>query len=542
MNVRHLFAPLVALGLLILAGCEQTQTVLSINPDGTGKLQYTATFPLDIEMPGNVEMSGSGHSKAKTDDQKVADALKNVLGKSAGVDAWSGVSCTATPDGLILFKGTAYFRDLAKIKIGPLSGGGSGGSVRLEYQKTDKGYRIAVLHDESQKIKVEPSAKDSKPKTQETLQQSIRRARTGWKYTRPLLSVMIGNDVHSYTIVAPKPAKSVQGFTQTKDGYSFTFDGGKLLKAMDDLFAKSDVELTALAGQVELKDSEALMDYFSKQFGFDPLHGPAVEIESATPLFDYAKEVAAAKTSFAALCVKAGIGAPDASEEGVSAAAAPAGNRTVKSVRVKSVDRSFPENEDDNENTTVNLSVAFDGAVTSIGKVEITKLTDASGKAVADKDLSCNGNLSQNKTSGSISCALPSDLADIGRMAGTLTYTVGSGSKIVDLGAIEIKKGAKGAALEAEVEKAEGGWLNLKFKGDPDMVKAVHVLTPDGKPYKVTDFQLNGWQGYCTKTLRPAEGDQWPEKLQFKVELFTTSKPFTVPWSVQDITLPRAGK
>ena len=538
MNASRFFAPLAALGLLVLTGCEQTQSVLSINPDGTGKLQYTATFPLDIEMP---EMSGSGHRKAKTDDQKVAEALKNVTGKSDGVDAWSDVSCTATPDGLILFKGTAYFRDLTKVKIGPLSGGGSGGSVRLEYKKTDKGYRIAVLHNENPNIKVEPS-KDGTPKTQESLQQSIRRARTGWKYTRPLLSVMIGNDVHSYTIVAPKPAKSVQGFTQTTNGYSFTFDGGKLLKAMDDLFAKSDMELTALADQVELKDSEALMAYFSKQFGFDPLHGPAVEIESATPLFDYAKEVAAAQTAFAALRAQTGADAPDAAEESVAAATAPAGNGTIKSVRVKSVDRSFPENEDDNANTTVNLSVSFDGAVTSISKVEITKLTDASGKAVADKDLSCNGNLSQDKTSGSISCALPSDLADIGRMAGTLTYTVGSGSRTVDLGIIEIKKGAKGAALEAEVEQVENGWLHLKFKGDPATVKAVHVLTPNGQPYKVSDFQLNGWQGYCTKTLRPAAGDQWPEKLLFKVELFTTSKPFTAPWSVQDITLPRAGK
>jgi len=539
MNARHLFAPLAALGLLVLAGCEQTQTVLSINPDGTGKLQYTATFPLDIEMP---EMSGPGHGKTKTDDQKVADALKNVLGKSTGVEAWSGVSCTATPDGLILFKGTAYFRDLTKVTIGSLSGGANSGSVRLDYQKTDRGYRIAVLQNQDAKCKAKISDDNTQSKAQETLQQSVRRARTGWKYTRPLLSVVIGNDVHSYTIIAPKPAKSVQGFTQTKDGYSFTFDGGKLLKAMDDLFAKSDAELTALAGQVELKDSEALMKYFSKQFGFDPLHGPAVEIESAAPLFDYAKEVAAAKTSFAALRAKAGVDAQDASDEGGAAAAAPAGNGIIKSVRVKSVDRSFPENEDDNANTTVNLSVVFDGVVTSIGKVEITKLTDASGKAVADKDLSCNGNLSQDKTSGSISCALPPDLANIGRMAGTLVYTVGSGSKTVDLGTIEIKKGAKGAALEAEVEQAENGWLHLKFKGDPATVKAVHVLTPDGQPYKVSDFQLSGWQGYCTKTLRPAEGDQWPEKLQFKVELFTTSKPFTVPWSVQDITLPRAGK
>lgn len=532
--MRRCLIPLAALGLLLLAGCEQTQTTLYINPDGTGKLVYTATYPLDIETPG------PGNAKPRTDDQKVAAALKSVLGKSVGVEAWSGVSCTATPDGLILFKGTAYFRDLASLKLGSLAGEGSSGpSVHLEYKKTGNGYRIAVIENERDKREAKASVEDNKPKTQETLMQSVRRARTGWKYTRPLLAVMIGNDVRAYTVVAPKPAKAVKGFARTQEGYAFTFDGGKLLKAMDELFAKSDAELAAFAGQVELKDSQALMEYFGKQFGFDPQSGPSLEIEADAPLFDYAAEVAAARTASAALFKKAGVTAQDGSGQAV---AAPVGNGTIKSVRVKSIVRSFAENEDDHERTAIDLSVAFDGAVTALGAVAITGLTDANGLIVTNKNLMCNGNLSQDQSSCTVSCTLPADLAGIGRMTGTLAYSVGSGSKIVDLGIIEIKKGAQGAALDAEIESAENGWLHLKFKGDPALVKSVQVLTPDGQPYKVSEFQISGWQGSCTKTLRPGEGDKWPAKLQFKVELFTDSKAFTAPWSVQDIALPRVGK
>ena len=535
--MRQLCVLLAAVCLFVLTGCEQTQNTFFINPDGTGKLVYTATFPLDIDTPN------FNNKKPRTDDQKVADALKNVLTRSVGVDAWSGVSCAATPDGLILFKGTAYFHDLTTLKIGTLSGQ-SADNVRLEFAKTGKGYRFAVLQGKDEKkddgkTAATTAAEDNKPKTKEAVLQAVRRARTAWKYTRPMLSVILGNDVRTYTIVAPKPAKSVQGFTPTKDGYTFTFDGAKMLKAMDELFAKSDDALAALTAQVELKDSKSLTEYFAKQFGFDPPHEPSVEIETEAPLFDYAKELAAARDTSAALLAKVRSAAQGSSD---ATAATPTGNGTIKSVRVQAINRSFPENEKDSGNTTLSLSVAFDGAVTSLSKVELTELTDATGKAVAAKESGCNGNLSENGTSCAITCSLPSDLTGIGRIAGTLTYSVGSGSNIVDLGTIETKKGAKGSALEAEIDNQGNGWLHLKFKGDKAMVKGFQFMTSDGTPYKVSEFQLSEWQGYCTKTLRPAEGDQWPEKLHIKIELFTASKSFTAPWSMQDITLPQAGK
>lgn len=534
--MRRLFAFLPVVSMLIVAGCEQTQNTLFINPDGTGKVVYSATYPLDIDTPN------FNNDKPRTDDQKVADALKSVLTRSVDVDAWSGVSCTATPDGLIAFKGTAYFHDLAKLKIGSMSGQG-GHNVRLDYTKTDKGYRIAVLQDKDEKKDAgkkaaKTAADDGKPQTKEAMLQAVRRARTGWKYTRPMLSVVLGNDVRTYTIMTPTPAKAVQGFDQIKDGYTFTFDGGKMLKAMDELFARSDDELAALSARVELKDSKALTEYFGKQFGIDPEHRPSLEIEAAAPLFDYARELAAAKGASAALLAKVAV---NEQEEG-SAAAAPTGSGTIKSVRVESINRTFPTDEKNKGYTRLDLSVVFDGAVSSLGKVELTELTDSSGKTVEAKESSCNGNLSQNGTSCSLSCSLPSDLAGIGRMAGTATYSVGSGSNIVDMGIIETKKGAKGSALEAEIENQDGGWLHLKFKGDKAKVKGFQILTPDGQPFKVSEFQLGEWQGYCTKTLRPAEGDKWPEKLQIKVELFTECKSFTAPWSVQDVTLPRAGK
>lgn len=546
--MRRCFVSLAALGLLLLGGCEQTQTTLYINPDGTGKLLYVATYPLDIESPG------TGKAKPRTDDQKAALALKSVLDTSVGVEAWSGVSCTATPDGLILFKGTAYFRDLASLKIGSLTGADGNGltvhdgqAVHLAYTKTARGYRIAVVEEQHAKPEDQAIATDNKPRTREALLQSVRRARTNWKYARPMLSVIVGNNVRAYTVISPRPAKAVRGFTQTRDGYAFTFDGGKLLKAMDDLFAKSDGDLAALAGQVELKDSQALMAYVGKPFGFDPQSEPSLEIETDAPLFDYAGELAAARTAFATLCAKAGATAPGLAGQ---APAAPASKATLKRVRVKSIRRTFAEDgqEDEgavihqNENTTIELSVAFDGAVTALGKVAITELTDANGRTCTNKDLTCNGNLAQDQTSGTLSCNLPSDLAAIGRLAGTLAYSVGSGSKIVDLGIIEIRKGAQGTALEAEIVSADGGWLHLKFTGDPALVKAVRVLTAEGQPYKVSEFQLSGWQGSCTKTLRPGEGDTWPDKLRFQVELFTESKAFTASWSVQDIALPHAGK
>jgi hypothetical protein len=34
------------------------------------------------------------------------------------------------------------------------------------------------------------------------------------------------------------------------------------------------------------------------------------------------------------------------------------------------------------------------------------------------------------------------------------------------------------------------------------------------------------------------DGNNWPEKLQFKVEMYTESKSYSAPWSIEHITLP----
>jgi len=365
-----------------------------------------------------------------------------------------------------------------------------------------------------------------------------------------MLETFIGNTIQTCTIVSPTPPKSVTGFTQTKDGYSFTFDGGKLIKAMDDIFAKSDAELSALFGKVVLTDSAALQEYVTKTIGFDPEHPPFVEVETAAPLFDYAREVAAAKPSYTALCAKMGGEAPETAEGAPAATAAVDGTGAVQRVSVSRISRSFSTSDDDHDaggtaSSSVELSIAFSGAVAAVTKAAVTEIVGTDGRAVDGRKTSCMHSLAQNKTSGKISCSLPADvssLSGIKRMAGTLCYSVGSGSKTVDLGTLATQKGAKGTALEAEIEQAENGWLGIKFKADEAMVKAVRVFTPDGQPYPVSDFTLNGWQGYCTKTLRPAKGDRWPEAVQVKVEMFADCKATTVPWSVQDITFPCAGK
>ena len=110
---------------------------------------------------------------------------------------------------------------------------------------------------------------------------------------------------------------------------------------------------------------------------------------------------------------------------------------------------------------------------------------------------------------------------------------------MVDFGVMELKKDAKGAALNAVVRSVDNGWLKLSFDAKESDVKSVTVLTPDGKPYKASQFSGHIWNGKYEKTMRPVQGDKWPPKLQFKVELYTASKTFTAPWSVKDIVLPK---
>jgi hypothetical protein len=534
-RMRTTMVMTMLVSLALFAGCEQTERRFTLNPDGSGKVAYTATFPLDIQSGPSM-----GQKKPKTDAEKVAAAKKKALTKSKGVAAWTNVSCKATDEGLIRFSGMAYFPDYNELAIASLGKGQEGKGPELTFEKTDAGYRIVGRVELNEKK--DEAKTDTKPKTPAELQTELRRARTSWKYSKHMLGLVMANKKDAFYFHAPAKPVAVEGFEKMDKGYGFVFDGGKIYEAMDELMTMEDEKLLAILGEgVDLKDNEKAMEYVFAKVGFDPDKELVLAFNADKPLFDYEKEVAAAKQSYAKLLAKEGYG-------GAAKVATPqtASQGRVERVRVTRVSRSWPVRESARASAQFEVQVDFDGVVTKLGKIEVAELLSQQGHALLDKPKKVmQRNLQQDNKAARFSLRVPleQNVQRIAKAAGTVTYMVGTGAKEVDLGVLETKKGAKAKPLEAEIRSVSGGWLKLAIAAEDGMVRFIKVYNPDGTPYEAKSFSGRAWQGKFQQTFRPAQGDdKWPPKLGFKVTLYTDSKAFTAPWVVENVTLPAVGE
>ena len=98
--------------LFLLTSCFQEELVYTLNPDGSGKVNVKATFPLDslfeLHIPGENTLSS---------EEKAQKVVKNLLEKSEGVAAWSSISYKINDDNKIELQGTAYFKDVNTVKL-----------------------------------------------------------------------------------------------------------------------------------------------------------------------------------------------------------------------------------------------------------------------------------------------------------------------------------------------------------------------------------------------------------------------------------------
>jgi hypothetical protein len=423
----------VGLVALLFSGCEKTDQTFTLNPDGSGKMVHVATFPLDVESP-----SFGNNDGPKSDAEKVAAAIKKILSKSEGVAVWKDVSCEATEAGLIKFVGTAYFKDFASFKPASLSGSTkSKGGPQLQFSPTDNGYRATIQFKKNEPKK--PSGKTyEKPVTDEEKRKEIIRIRTTWQYTKHMMGMVVGNEVKSYTFVAPEATvvKSEQ-LEKTDDGYRFVFDGAKIFEAMDEMMGLPDEQLMGLLDQgINLKDGEEAMAYLAGKMGMDPREGVVFEVKTEQPQFDFGKEVAAAQVETIALMQKYGTRAGGGDAPAPEATAETASKGLIKASKVVSIRREFPTDESSRARIAVGLKAEFDGVVTSLGEGWVESIIGDSGENLLTAPKTLNGNLAGNRLAATFRVNVPvtEGGSRIKKMAGTLSYAVSTGGKETDLG------------------------------------------------------------------------------------------------------------
>jgi len=284
---------------------------VTINPDGSGKMV------LEVVV-STTPPAGMGLPDATRPDKN--EMLKS-FGKSAiedapGVETWADISLGTTDDGRMKFKGTAYFKDVTKIQVAQ---GEEGGGVA--WAKDPKGgmiLRMAMGPDKDQgkgQDKDQPKPVEAKPPamTDAELAEAVQQAKAQWLQTKPMIQAMLGKMKMEAVFHLPGTLGEVSGFKKGANGsVSLVIEGAKLLEAMekqmtDDATLKAAIK----AGKNPMGGENPPDEVMEKALG---IKGPmtARVTGDLKPLFDYDKEVKAAKEAYPKMVERLGIGeAPD---------------------------------------------------------------------------------------------------------------------------------------------------------------------------------------------------------------------------------------
>ncbi len=95
---------------LLLTSCDDSKQHITLNSDMSGKA--------DIEFRYHVNLKDCG-VKRKAYPEIETDFMESCIERATGVEAWSALSCEyVKADSQMVFKGQAYFPDLAKFSFG----------------------------------------------------------------------------------------------------------------------------------------------------------------------------------------------------------------------------------------------------------------------------------------------------------------------------------------------------------------------------------------------------------------------------------------
>lgn len=541
------------LGLLLLtSGCFDTKEDFTINPDGSGKVVHECTFQ-SVNLNANNENQDPGRT--------LTNAVREVLEKSRGVDAWRNVTFRTLDDGRLYFRGTAYFKNLSKLDIPNQT------MLELDWTKTADGQALLTLRTNqsgteiSEGVSIQPVKKPApKNLSPAELDQRLKQSRVQYQQTKPMMAGIFATMKHAIVLHLPGRVVSHSNFTNDAAGnLAIQFSGAKFLEVMDRLVNDNDWCRKHGGTGFDDMQEKPLLDAELNQFIFGEKAPVQAVIATGTkPLFDYAAEVAAAKKEFEPLKKALAVGASDADDSAeVSAAPATGGLKSIRVAGVRLVRESDqqrnlrPFNYD--AGYTVSLLAEFPGAVQSV--------TDESTLAVATADDGTSllpdsewdrkvhfPSLAKDKTAAILEFKLNlpgSGVKGLKELSGQVQYRVAGGTKEVDLGLDELKAGATGTNLDARIESIRDGWkkdgsqdMVLHLKTNPDGLKALSLVVDGNK----TELRQNGYGGgmnsynftYECKTAFPANG-------RLVAEVYDKMQTFAAPFKLENLSLLGAG-
>lgn len=272
----------VTLVLLSAIGCFESKENYVLNPDGSGKVTIVGTF--ETTMPG---------MPSSTDPKDTMMEVKELLEKSKGVDAWSGVTFDRTKEGRVSFQGTAYFPDISKLDLETF---GKDANLKKE------GNKLVLLIEEKEEM--EEAAAAAKPSAEEVKSQ-IEQAKKQWQSMKSMMGPMLEKIKQDLTYKLPGTIESSTNMKKIDaNTVNIQVDGAKIMAAMDammndDAWLKKQAEAGVFAkggNAPNMDDDELNLRIFGEK-------GPVKVIITGAgqSQFDYKAEVDAAKAEYAKL-------------------------------------------------------------------------------------------------------------------------------------------------------------------------------------------------------------------------------------------------
>ena len=315
MSLRPISLTLLAGMTCALTSCFQATNDNAINADGTGKFTIKTTLDLSAlqgVLPGGADAdAGAGPGD---------DMLISVLAGTQGVDVWKEAKSVKGSDGKITVTASGYFKDVTKFKaanpmesMGSGSSGGGGASASGpslgDIQSTkdaDGNWVIEVPMGKAGDKKDDAPAEPAEKLSKEEIADKVTEMRTQFGAMKPMMQAMMGTMKIGQTIKVGGTIKDYGIFTKVDDNtakmeISFVkiFDGMEKLMADDAVAEKLAQMGGAQANPLEMIGSadpemKAIGEKMAEAI-FGGKGEPKLVIKPGDPVFDYAKESAAAK-------------------------------------------------------------------------------------------------------------------------------------------------------------------------------------------------------------------------------------------------------
>jgi hypothetical protein len=281
---------------------------VTLNPDGSGKavIEVRQSAPAGEAKPALSKAEGAAPTQAEA-----MAAAKSILGRCKGVDTWVDLAVGVSPDGLMTFKGTAYFKDLGQFRVDM----SRGGTLPVTWEKDPKGGQVLQL--ERPGGPPPPKPAELSP---EELDKQVEEVQKSWKETRVHMAPEAQGSLIDLSYKLPGEPAEVAGFKKEADGsLHIRLDGTKFVAALDAFMADAKALASVIQATGEGHGASLLFLHVIEEKVLGAKFPFTARVAGeAKPQFDYAAEVKAAKEGYIKMLDKAGLDDPPEGTEPIT--------------------------------------------------------------------------------------------------------------------------------------------------------------------------------------------------------------------------------